>query len=106
MASLPTEKPAPEGAAIAKIEWTAKPSLEFPTRATVPGNLEAVQFMLKDSKRFPNTNEWGYANVLDDAASGTFRPFGKDASFAKTLCHQCHAAVPQKDFVFTESYTR
>jgi hypothetical protein len=98
-------KPAPEGGAIAKIEWAKKPSAEFPARAIVPGDLEAVQFMLKDSKRFPDTNGWGYADFVYDAASSTFKPRG-NASFATAVCHTCHTAVPQKDFVFTEYQTR
>lgn len=95
-------KVVPNGAALAKIVWAKKPSAEFPTSAIVPGDLRAVQVMLKDSKRFPDTNGWGYAIFTYDAASGTLKVREKDASFAKLTCHQCHTAVPQKDFVFTE----
>ncbi len=98
-------KPVPDGAALAKIEWAKKASAEFPTRAIVPGDLQAVQFMLKDSKRFPETNGWGYADFVYDAASGAFKPRGS-ASFAKAVCHTCHTAVPRKDFVFTEFQAR
>src|SRR5262249_7323243 len=93
-------KPVPDGAMFAKIEWAKKSSPEFPAQVTVPGVLQAVEFMVKDSKRFPDTNGWGYADFKYDAASGTFTPFG-NASTGKTFCHQCHTAVTQKDFVFT-----
>jgi hypothetical protein len=75
-------------------------SLQFPSQVTVPGVLQAVEFMVKDSKRFPDTNGWGYADFRYAGASGTFKPFRNDASFGK-VCHQCHTAVQAKDFVFT-----
>ena len=93
-------KPVPDGAMFAKVEWAKKPSPEFPTQATVPGDLKALEFMVKDSKRFPDTNGWGYADFKYDAASGRFTPFG-NASTGKTFCHTCHTAVQTKDFVFT-----
>ena len=56
--------------------------------------------MVKDSKRFPGTNGWGYATFRHDAASGTWRPFGDRPSFANTR-HGCHTRVKGRDFVFT-----
>src|SRR6266545_468684 len=44
-------KPAPDGAKMAKIHWTPKKN-EFFADATVPGALQNVDFMVKDSKRF------------------------------------------------------
>jgi hypothetical protein len=93
-------KPVPDGAMFAKVEWAKKSSPEFPAQATVPGVLQAVEFMVKDSKRFPDTNGWGYADFRYDEASGKFSPYG-NASTGKILCHQCHTAVQAKDFVFT-----
>jgi hypothetical protein len=93
-------KPAPDGAMLAKVEWAKKGSPEFPAQATVPGDLQALEFMVKDSRRFPDTDGWGYADFRYDASSRTFKPFG-DASTSKEFCHTCHTAVPQKDFVFT-----
>ena len=93
-------KPVPEGAILAKIEWSRKGLPEIPSQITVAGDFKTVAFMVKDSKRFPDTNGWGYAQFDYDAASGAFKPYGTDASFGKT-CHQCHTLAKAKDFVFT-----
>jgi hypothetical protein len=93
-------KPFPDGAGIAKIEWSRKKSTESPYSVEVPDNLKSVAFIKKDSKRFPDTSGWGYAQFVYDSASHSFKPFGADASFAKT-CYQCHTRVKAKDFIFT-----
>jgi hypothetical protein len=67
----------------------------------VPDTLKSVAFIKKDSKRFPDTNGWGYAQFLYDAPSDMFKPYGSDSSFGKAVCHQCHTAVKAKDFIFT-----
>ena len=67
----------------------------------VPDALKSVAFIRKDSKRFPDTNGWGYAQFLYDAASDTFKPYGSGSSFGKKACHQCHTRVAAKDFIFT-----
>jgi Cytochrome P460 len=94
-------KPFPEGSAIVKIEWSKKKNPESPYSVTVPDTLKSVAFIEKDSKRFPDTNGWGYAQFLYDAASATFKPFGSDSSFGKKICHECHTRVKAKDFIFT-----
>ena len=98
-------KPVPDGAAMAKIAWTAKPSPFLPG-AMAPDTLRKVQFMLKDSKRFPDTDGWGYADFAYDAASGTFKPVGNGPGFARAACHQCHTRVRARDFVFTDFANR
>jgi hypothetical protein len=40
----------------------------------VPDTLHDVGFMEKDSKRFPDTGGWGWAEFNYDAASDTFTP--------------------------------
>lgn len=97
-------KPVPDGATMVKIEWSKTPHAASPSAVNVPGNLKSVAFMMKDARRFPDTNGWGYAQFLYDPSSDTFKPFGNDGSFAKT-CHQCHTRVKARDFVFT-SYAR
>ena len=93
-------KPVPDGAVMAKIEWLKKENPGPPYDLTVPGTLREVAFMLKDSKRFPGTDGWGYATFRYDAASGTWKPFGDSPAFAQT-CHKCHTLVKQRDFVYT-----
>src|SRR5277367_2620551 len=71
-------KPFPDGSKMAKIEWeprkiTAAPFSEKEPD-TVPGPLTEVEFMEKDSKRFPDTKGWGYAAFKYDAAADAFTP--------------------------------
>jgi hypothetical protein len=95
-------KPVPDGAAIAKIEWSRNRNAASPYGVTEPGTLSEVSFMMKDSKRFPDTNGWGYATFRHDASSDTWKPYGNDASFARTLCHQCHTnGAKARNFVYT-----
>ncbi len=91
----------PEGSKIVKIEWAPKKNAESPYFVMVPDTLRSVSFIEKDSKRFPDTNGWGYAQFQYDATTKTFTPFGKDASFNKQVCHACHIAVKAKDYIFT-----
>jgi Cytochrome P460 len=71
-------KPFPDGSKIAKIEWRPKkltdPPFSVNTPDTVPGDLVEVEFIEKDSKRFPDTHGWGYGMFDYDAASGKFTP--------------------------------
>jgi hypothetical protein len=90
-------KPFPEGAKIAKIEWSKKANSESPYSVTVPGILKSVSFIEKDSRRFPDTSGWGYAQFLYDPASGTFNPSESGASCG----YACHTAVAAKDYIFT-----
>jgi hypothetical protein len=79
-AGLPANgKRVPDGAVLSKVQWSKKPSAEFPDKVTVPGDLKEVEFMVKDSKRFADTNGWGYAEFTYDAATDTFKPFGNNA---------------------------
>jgi len=54
-------KPFPDGARMAKIHWMAKKAEDQPNEPVVPGTLHDVDFMVKDSKRFPDSGGWGYA---------------------------------------------
>ncbi len=93
-------KPFPEKSVIVKIGWSERKSPDF-ADAFVPDVLKRVEFIMKDSKRFPGTNGWGYARFVFDEKTASFAPYGKDASFAQE-CHQCHSTVKDKDFIFTE----
>lgn len=88
----------PDGSKIVKIEWTAKKNPESPYFVMVPDTLKSVSFIEKDTKRFPDTNGWAYAQFLYDAASDTFKPNGSDAKCG----YACHTTVAAKDYIFTE----
>ena len=97
-------KPFPEGSKIVKIEWSKKKGPASPYFVEVPDALKSVSFIEKNSKRFPDTSGWGYAQFFYDAASETVKPFGSDSSFGK-VCYGCHTIVKAKDYIFT-SYPR
>src|SRR5689334_6215481 len=90
-------KPFPDGSKMAKIHWNAKKSAEAPSPTTVPDTLHDVDFMVRDSKRFSKSGNWGYAQFNYDTKSDTFMPdgTGSDCGFS------CHTIVAKKDYVFT-----
>jgi len=95
----------PDGAKMAKVHWKPKKMETFPA-ATVPGTLDDVDFMVKDSKRFADSGGWGYAVFEYEAASDSFRPGttadkppqGNDAKCG----FACHTSVKTRDYVFTD----
>ena len=94
----------PDGAKMAKVHWSPKQNAFFPG-ATVPGALQNVDFMVKDSKRFADSGGWGYAVFEYDGKSDTFRP-GDSASMPPqgndAKCgFACHTAAKARDYVFT-----
>ena len=91
----------PDGAMMAKPEWTMKANPLLPGAAMVPDVLKTIGFMVKDARRFPETDGWGYAQFDYNTASGTFKARGNGPGFAKAACHQCHTKVKERDFVFT-----
>jgi hypothetical protein len=90
-------KPFPDGSKMAKIHWNAKKSAEAPSPTTVPDTLHDLDFMVRDSKRFADSGNWGYAEFDYDAATDTFKPLGNDAKCG----YACHTIVKAKDYVFT-----
>ena len=102
-------KPFPDGSKIAKIEWQPKKITDAPFSATtpdtVPGPLTEVEFIEKNSKRFPDTHGWGYAAFKYGAPSDAFTPVtladkppqGNDAKCGAA----CHNLAAAKDYIFT-----
>ncbi len=86
----------PDGSKIAKIQWTTKKDSDSPFSVNVPDALRNVAFIAKDSKSFPESGGWGYANFNYDAASSAFTPDGSGTDCG----HACHSAVEAKDFIF------
>ena len=97
-AGLPAKgKTFPEGSKIVKIEWAQKQNPVSPYFVMVPGDLMSVSFIEKDSKRFPNTHGWAYAQFLYDPGSGSFKPNGTGAACG----YACHTGVAANDYIFT-----
>jgi hypothetical protein len=94
--------PFPEGSKIVKIEWSKKKNPKAPFAVLVPDTLRGVEFIEKDSQRFPEGNGWGYAQFLYDSASNTFTELGAlPARAVDGECHACHTIVAANDFIFT-----
>jgi hypothetical protein len=98
-------KPFPDGSKMAKIHWKPRQNQFFPD-TTVPGTLDDVDFMEKDSKRFADSGGWGWAAFNYDATSDTFTPAtsadrppqANDAKCGFT----CHTKVQTRDYVFSD----
>jgi hypothetical protein len=100
-------KPFPDGSKITKIHYIPAHSADAPNPTTeVPGTLLNVDFIEKDSKRFPDGGGWGYAAFDYDAASDTFSPANENDTPPQehdAKCGvACHALAQAKDFIFTE----
>jgi hypothetical protein len=99
-------KPFPDGSKMTKIHWVPKVNEKAPGPPTVPGVQHDVDFMVKDTKRFPDAGGWGFGTFKYDAATDTFAPGttadkppqGNDAKCGVT----CHTKAKERDFVFTE----
>ena len=99
-------KPFPDGSKIAKIHYKPAQSADAPSPTEVPGTLLNVDFIEKDSKRFPDGGGWGYAAFDYDPATGTFSPATESdappqANDAKCGV-ACHTIAQAKDYIFTE----
>lgn len=90
-------KAVPDGAMMAKIEWSKKADTDSPYTVSVPDTLKSASFMIKDSKRFATTGSWGYAQFKYDAASKTFTPTGTGSGCG----FACHTKVKARDYVYT-----
>jgi len=88
----------PEGSKVVKIEWVKKKNEVSPYFVEVPGALKSLSFIVKDSKRFPDTHGWAFAQFDYDAASDTLRPSVTGAECG----YSCHSRVASQDYIFTE----
>ena len=90
-------RPVPDGAMVAKLEWSKKSDDASPYAVSVPDKLKTASFMIKDAKKFADSGGWGYAQFAYDSASDTFKPSGSGAGCG----YACHTRVKARDFVFT-----
>ncbi|HEB78350.1 MAG TPA: cytochrome P460 [Methylothermaceae bacterium] len=85
--------PWPDGTILGKLVW--KDSRHpFWQPAIVPGELSHIEFMVKDSKKFPDTGGWGFARWV----GMKLKPLDNDGG---KPCFDCHKAAAKTDFVFT-----
>lgn len=96
---LPAEgKQFPDGVRMVKIHWNAKKSETDPNHALVPDTLHDIDTMMRDSKRFAATGNWGYSQFNYDAKTDSFSPLGTGSACG----YACHTIVKAEDYVFTE----
>ena len=88
-------KPWPKGTVLGKLVWKDSQHPNW-DKATVPGKLSHIEFMIKDPVKYKQTGGWGYARWKGMDAI----PYGKDANFAQE-CFNCHTIVKKHDYVFT-----
>ncbi len=86
----------PDGAVLAKLVWKDRRHPDW-DKAVVPGELQHVEFMIKDAKKYKKTGGWGYARWVGQA----LKPYGANADGAEQECFVCHTAVKANDYVFT-----
>ena len=91
----------PDGSKIAKISWNPKQNAESPFSVRVPDTLAGIGFMVKDSRRFPDTGGWGYAEFDYEPTSDTFTPNTSLQENDAKCGAACHTIVEAKDYIFT-----
>ncbi|CCE22612.1 cytochrome P460 family protein [Methylotuvimicrobium alcaliphilum] len=87
--------PWPDGTILAKLVWKDRQHPLWEA-ATVPGDVQHFEFMIKDAKKFQATQGWGYARWVGKE----LKPYGDNADFAQE-CAGCHAKAEKTDYVFT-----
>jgi hypothetical protein len=85
--------PWPEGTIFGKITWDA---LKDSMGIIRTGPFKQIEFMIRDSKKYNDTRNWGFARFKTTAMV----PYGKNNLFASE-CVNCHQPMKEQDFVFT-----
>lgn len=85
-----------DGSILAKVKWKESTHANW-SAAIVPGEFEAAEAMVKDSKKYTTTGGWGFGKWQD----GNLVMFDETKS---KECFACHMVAEQKnDYVFTHS---
>ena len=85
--------PWPDGAIIGKVVWKDTQLKDW-SAATAPGNFVHAEFMFKDSSKYSDTYNWGWARWVGLEQE----PFQKGPQ----ICTSCHTPVAGRDWVFTD----
>lgn len=84
-----------DGAIFGKVGLITEKDPAF-TSSLVPSGTKRFQLMVKNKKKYKDTDGWGYA--LFDQNGGLFPGNIKTATLA---CAACHRLVPERDYVFS-----
>src|SRR5262249_17200615 len=87
----------PEGSKAVKIEWIKKKNPASPYFVEIPDTLKSLSFIEKDSKRFPKTHGWAFAQFDYDPGTKTLKASGTGSECG----YACHSRVAKSDYIFT-----
>jgi hypothetical protein len=85
--------PWPDGARVAKIAWQQELGADGLVH---PGKFVQVELMVKDARRFKDTDGWGWGRWR----SLDLRPYGENVHFVDE-CTGCHMPMRDNDYVYT-----
>jgi hypothetical protein len=85
-----------DGSILAKVKWKESIHANW-AAAIVPGEFEAAEAMVKDSKKYATTGGWGFGKWQD----GNLVMFDEAKSMECFACHT--SALQRNDYVFTHS---
>jgi hypothetical protein len=85
--------PWPDGTIFAKAAWKQKTAADG---SVAPGEFIQVEYMIKDSKKYAATKDWGWARWKGNK----LKPYGENRGFDQE-CIACHNPVKNNDYVFT-----
>ncbi len=86
-------QPWPDGTILGKLVWKDDRHPLWKS-AIVPGQLSHIEFMVKDSKKYPETGGWGFARWVGK----DLEPLNNEGG---QPCFECHKAAAAHDYVFT-----
>lgn len=86
--------PWPDGTVFAKVAWAQAADSTGLVRT---GEFKQVEFMIKNQKKYADTEGWGWARWRGKELT----PYGKNALFTQE-CVACHMPRKESDFVFTQ----
>ena len=86
----------PDGAVFGKVGFVTEKDSAF-VSSVVPSGAKRYQFMVRDKKKFAETDGWGY--VIFNGEGRTINGEPKQNSLA---CAACHHIVPERGFVFSQ----
>ncbi|UHO37225.1 heme-binding domain-containing protein [Chryseobacterium capnotolerans] len=86
--------PWPDGAVFAKTVWKQQVQKDGSISS---GEFLAVEFMVKDAKKYSKTKGWNWARWK----GADLKPYGGDTPNFEQECIECHKPVANRDYVFT-----
>ncbi len=88
----------PEGSKFGKVAFFTEEDPAFPS-SRIPSGTRRFQLMVKNSKLYKGTNNWGYA-LFDQKG----KLFNEDVKEKTEACAACHQLVPERDYVFSRPF--